>query len=43
MDAIVRAKPPATKGTYVKTVTLAATMGPGVHVDPSLAARMSAG
>ncbi|MFN2568270.1 MAG: 50S ribosomal protein L1 [Candidatus Dormibacteria bacterium] len=43
MDAIVRAKPTSTKGTYVRTVTLAATMGPGVHVDPSQAARMSAG
>ncbi len=41
MDAIVRAKPSAAKGTYVKTVTLAATMGPGVAVDPSAAARMS--
>ena len=34
MDAIVRAKPQAAKGTYVKTVTVAATMGPGVRVDP---------
>ncbi|MBV8194022.1 MAG: 50S ribosomal protein L1 [Candidatus Dormibacteraeota bacterium] len=42
MDAIVRAKPQATKGTYVRTVTLAATMGPGVPVDPSLAARLTA-
>ena len=41
MDAIVRAKPSAAKGTYVKTVTLAATMGPAVPVDPSAAARMS--
>jgi large subunit ribosomal protein L1 len=41
MDAIVRAKPSAAKGTYVKTVTLAATMGPAVPVDPAAAARMS--
>ena len=43
MDAIVRAKPSAAKGTYVRTVTLASTMGPGVHVDPVAAARMAVG
>ena len=43
MDAIVRAKPSAAKGTYVRTVTLAATMGPGVKVDPVQAARLSVG
>ena len=41
MDAIVRAKPSAAKGTYVKTVTLASAMGPGVHVDPVLASRLT--
>src|SRR5579863_4006945 len=34
LDAIVRAKPSAAKGTYVRSVTLARTMGPGVKVDP---------
>ena len=39
MDAVVRAKPPAAKGQYLKSVTLAPTMGPGVRLDvaPTLA------
>lgn len=35
LDAIVRAKPSASKGTYLKSVTFASTMGPGVKVDPN--------
>jgi large subunit ribosomal protein L1 len=33
MDTIVRAKPSATKGVYVRTVAVSSTMGPGVRVD----------
>ncbi len=32
MEAIVKAKPAAAKGQYIKGVTLASTMGPGVKV-----------
>jgi large subunit ribosomal protein L1 len=36
MDEIVRAKPSAAKGRYIRSVTFASTMGPGVKVDPSM-------
>jgi len=35
IDEIVRAKPAAAKGRYIRSVTLTTTMGPGVHVDPT--------
>jgi len=36
MDAVVRAKPAAAKGTYIRSITLASSMGPGVPVDPAV-------
>jgi len=33
IQAVIKAKPSAAKGKYVKSVTLCSTMGPGVHLD----------
>ena len=35
MDELIRAKPSAAKGKYIRSVVLTSTMGPGVKVDPS--------
>src|SRR5436309_2091195 len=35
LEEIIRAKPSGAKGRYIKSITLACTMGPGIKVDPS--------
>ena len=35
LEELIRAKPSAAKGKYIRTVTIASTMGPGIKVDPS--------
>lgn len=35
IDAVIKAKPAAAKGQYLRTVTVASTMGPGVKVNPA--------
>ncbi|MBU1002989.1 MAG: 50S ribosomal protein L1 [Proteobacteria bacterium] len=35
VDTVIRLKPSASKGTYLKTITVATTMGPGVKVETS--------
>lgn len=35
MDEIIRAKPAASKGRYVRSVTVSSTMGPGIRIDPA--------
>lgn len=35
MDVIIRSKPPSSKGTYLKSVAISTTMGPGIKLDPN--------
>jgi large subunit ribosomal protein L1 len=42
MDTVVRSKPSTSKGTYIRSVTVSSTMGPGVRIDPNLFRRVGA-
>lgn len=35
MDSIIRAKPPTSKGVYLRSITLSTTMSPGIKLDPA--------
>ena len=37
IEELMRAKPAAAKGRYLRGVTVSSTMGPGVHIDPARA------
>jgi len=39
IDVVVKAKPAASKGTYVKKISISTTMGPGIRIDPATAAQ----
>jgi large subunit ribosomal protein L1 len=42
LEAVLRAKPAASKGTYMKKITISTTMGPGIRIDPSSVASQAA-
>ena len=35
LDAVIKAKPAASKGQYLRGITIATTMGPGIKVNPA--------
>ncbi len=37
VDAVMRARPASAKGQYVRSLAIASTMGPGIHIDPAKA------
>ncbi|MDJ0853036.1 MAG: 50S ribosomal protein L1 [Myxococcota bacterium] len=39
LDVVIKAKPAASKGTYLKKISISTTMGPGIRVEPSSVAQ----
>ena len=35
LDAVIKAKPAASKGTYLKKISVSTTMSPGIRIDPA--------
>jgi large subunit ribosomal protein L1 len=42
IDAVRKAKPAASKGTYVRKITITSSMGPGIKIDPIQAMTLEA-
>ncbi|MCL5981552.1 MAG: 50S ribosomal protein L1, partial [Firmicutes bacterium] len=38
LETLIKVKPAAAKGQYIRSVTVAATMGPGIRISPQKAA-----
>lgn len=43
MDALIKARPAAAKGRYLRTVAVSSTMGPGIKIDPQAVTELLAG